>query len=237
MSNLPLQSTPAPPVPSSPSSGGEDHPALVRLLDRPIDEETLRLNSAHAARPLERRRTENTALAVFRLGDELIALPAAVLRHVDPPAPVQPIPHRRSAALRGLAAVRGELLPCIDLRVVLGLPPAAITEASEARRERRMVVLRGGGAGDRASSDGWALEVDAVLGVERFERASLRAAPATVRHALDACTAGLVDAGTLGESQSATHASGGSPDHPAEHRTISVLDADLLLVRFKAALA
>ncbi|SOY67739.1 signal transducer, CheW-like protein [Cupriavidus taiwanensis] len=113
-----------------------------------------------------------TALAclVFRIGDEWLALPTAALGEVTAPCPVHSLPHRRDAAVLGLAAVRGNLLACLSL--------AHLFDAGAARAEpdaagSRFLVLGQG----RAAI---ALPVAEVSGIVRVQRAALLPLPATL---------------------------------------------------------
>lgn len=174
--------------------------AVVRLLDRPIDPADLVAWSELAARPRETRTARHAAFVIFRLGAELLGLPVGIVRRVQPAAAVRAVPHRTNDVLRGVCNVRGQLVPAADLRRLLGLPPpappsapAGATSSGAAPPERRMLVLDATGGRAGAPSEPWAVEVDGVLGVERVDPATVRPAPTTVDHALDAATEGLVD--------------------------------------------
>jgi hypothetical protein len=88
---------------------------------------------------------------VFRVGDEWLALPTATLGEVTAPALVHSLPHRRHAALIGVAAVRGALLTCISLALLFGesAEPTEPTEPTEsngrggqdAQRAARFLIL------------------------------------------------------------------------------------------------
>lgn len=170
--------------PRSASDGGRtDLRSLHALLDRPLDAATLDANGEAAAAIAVRGATKLRTVVVFALGEELLAMPAAGLRRADQPSVVRPVPHRRVGHLRGLCAIRGEVALCIDLRVVLEMPPAPETppeahpqahpEAQRRSPTRRMLLL-----GDAGRA--WAVEVDALLGVHSLDVEALRPPPATV---------------------------------------------------------
>lgn len=125
-----------------------------RFLDAPspsgyLDEWTTRL----AARD-DTREGEETSVLVFRLGDEWLALPVAVLVEVTRPRPLHRIPHR-GGLLAGLANIRGELHLCVRLDLILG----AATPDSDPEL-RRLVVIR-------RETEGWVFAADEVDQVHR----------------------------------------------------------------------
>ncbi|SOZ39004.1 chemotaxis protein CheW [Cupriavidus neocaledonicus] len=110
------------------------------------------------------------ACLVFRIGDEWLALPTAALGEVTAPCPVHALPHRRDAAVLGLAAVRGNLLACLSL--------AHLFDTGAARAEpdaagSRFLILGQG----RAAI---ALPVAEIAGIVRVRRAALQPLPATL---------------------------------------------------------
>ena len=81
-----------------------------RLLDRPpsaaqIEDWQQRLTAKDL--PADDART---AVVVFRIGTEWLALPTALLREVIDPVPAHRVPHRRDPRFAGLVNVRGELM-------------------------------------------------------------------------------------------------------------------------------
>jgi len=121
--------------------------------------------------PLADRR-DGQSLLIFRIGDEWLALPAAALGEVTAPAPVHSLPHRRHAALLGVAAVRGTLLTCISLALLFGDAPQADGNPPAAR----FLIL---GQGRNAI----ALPVAEVAGVENVPRSALLPLPSTLARA------------------------------------------------------
>jgi len=194
--------------PATSSTGPIDRTdAILRLLDRPIDPGELDAGAELAALPAEARTRKAVRYLLFRLGDEVAALPAKALRRVTHTARAVPIPHRTSGVLRGVCNIRGELVLCADLHRLLGLPPRS--EESAAAETRRMVVLG-------PAENSWAFEVDALMGVESADPTAFLAPPLTVKHAITDFTSGVTSIGD---------------------RTITVLDSDRVLAGFKAGLA
>ncbi|HSN93026.1 MAG TPA: chemotaxis protein CheW [Anaeromyxobacteraceae bacterium] len=105
-------------------------------------------------------------LCTFRVGGEDYALDIMRVREIIPPLPVTPVP-RAPAFVEGVAHLRGEVLPVVDVRKRFGLPAEPPT-----RRTRFLVVV----VGRRRL----ALVVDEVCEVLRVRRSELRPAPALV---------------------------------------------------------
>ena len=144
------------------------------------------------------RQQAGESCVVFRVGDEWLALPTAVLGEVTSPAPVHSLPHRRHAALIGVAAVRGALLTCISLALLFG--ESGSQDTHDGQRAARFLIL---GQGRNAI----ALPVSEVAGVERVSHDALLPLPATLARAsarytrslfeLNGHSVGLLDADLL----------------------------------------
>ena len=95
------------------------------------------------------------AVLFARAGERLVALPLEQLMEVVDPGPAVPVP-AREPALRGLATIRGRLVPLVHLGALLsgGRCPSAATETA-------VVIAVGGRA--------LCLEVEAVEEVSRGE--------------------------------------------------------------------
>ncbi len=184
--------------------------ALLRLLDRPVSAADLAAGAELAARPAEARGAATIGLLLFGIGRETAALPAKLLRRVTLPARVIPIPHRSSGVLRGMCNILGELVLCADLHHLLGLPaPGEAAAQGEPAGSRRMIVIG-------PAHDCWAFEVDALIGVERFDPGNLRPPPVTVEYALGSFTSGV------GE---------------IDGRCVTVLDGERILAGIRAGIA
>lgn len=116
-------------------------------------------------------RAAGQSLLIFRVADEWLALPTAALGEVTAPAPVHSLPHRRHAALIGVAPVRGTLLTCVSLALLFG----AAAEADRAQATRFLILGQGRNA--------IALPVAEVAGVEHVARGALLPLPATLTRA------------------------------------------------------
>ena len=143
------------------------------LLNRPAPAAYLADWTAHAAAPKALEQRGGRTAVVFRLGAELLAFPASIVKEVVEPRPVHTLPHRRGTAVLGLINVRGELLVCVDLPQALGFEATA---AGDAQSKARLVVLR-------RENLTLACPVHEVIGVHRFVDADVQNVPATVAKA------------------------------------------------------
>ncbi len=195
---------------TEPESAAARAGAMLRLLDRPVSDDDLALGARRAAQEVDTRARATVGVLIFRLDDEMLAVPAKSLRRVTTYARPSSIPHRRSGVLKGVCSVRGELVLCADLRRLLGLTPRATPQSppETGGDARRMVVI-----GPPEAS--WVFEVDSLVGIERIDTALLLAPPVTVEHALGAFVAGLAD---------------------TEHGRVTVLDEKRVLSGLEAGL-
>lgn len=175
--------------------------ALLDMLDAGalVDPATLDIDLAQATHA---DRAASRSCVVFRVGDEWLALPTAVLGEIAAPARVHSLPHRRHVALMGVAAVRGALLTCVSLAQLFGdsRGGAETQPKADAGRAARFLIL---GQGRNAM----ALPVAEVTGVLQVPHAALLPLPATLARASAHYTEALF-----------AH----------EGHTVGLLDADLL---------
>jgi chemotaxis-related protein WspD len=123
---------------------------------------------------------------IFRLGDEWFALATAVFQEVAENRVLRSLPHRGGGLLRGLVNVRGDILLCVALEVLL-CPD----------QERVAPRTPGGGVlpqllvcnreGDRI-----AFPVHEVSGVFRYNDEDLRPVPSTLARAAGTFTTGML---------------------------------------------
>ncbi|WP_370564757.1 chemotaxis protein CheW [Cupriavidus sp. UME77] len=193
--------------------------AALTLLDNlPTGE--VSLPDGHAGHANTAARGPAMSCLVFRIGDEWLALPAGALALVTAPCPVHSLPHRRHAAVLGLASVRGNLLVCISLARLLGQDPAA-GAASNAAANAAANAKGSAGHGARLLVLGQgrtaiALPVDEVTGIERIAEADLQPLPTTLSRASAHYTRALLKSG---------------------QRTVGLLDPALLQQALKRSLA
>jgi chemotaxis-related protein WspD len=181
--------------------------SLSRLLDREVSEDYLREWTAHVA--LEKNVVEvgTKSVVIFRLATEWLALPTGMFQEVAEKCTLRTLPHHRGGILSGLVNVRGELLLCVSLEVLLGLEKAAEVQKRISLGRLLICNSRGGRL---------AFPVSEVHGVHRYHPGDLRDAPATLARA-----AGVYIVGVL----------------PWKDRTVGCLDDELLLYALDKGLA
>lgn len=179
--------------------------AVARLLERPQSREDLAEAAARLARDAAQRQRAGAGAFVFRLGEEWLGLPTALIDEVLELRAVHRLPHRRDAVLRGVVNVRGRLTVCVALPALLqtGAAAAAVAGAAPAASKpaRRLVVLA-------APEGALAFEADEVHGNHRYDTDEVRPVPSTVAHAVARFATGVL---------------------PWNERRIGLLDAGLLL--------
>jgi chemotaxis-related protein WspD len=125
------------------------------LFDRPMPpgyrDELVGLEAESVVGPSARR----GSILLFQLGELRLALPTHVASAVAPVLHIARIPHRSGTVLLGVAAFRGEILPCCSLSRILDLPVSTEQVATAGRT----LIL------DESSGRRWAVPIDGVLGV------------------------------------------------------------------------
>ncbi len=152
-------------------------PVYARIGRNLLDREVPALSSP--VRDATRRTAQEStqSVIVFRAGAEWLALPTSLAREVVIAPAAHRVPHRNDPRFRGLVNVRGELLPMVDMRVMLGAAESSADggAASGAKEPRpRLLVL------ERDASS-WALGIDAIDDIHRIAPSALRPPPVTVQ--------------------------------------------------------
>jgi chemotaxis signal transduction protein len=191
--------------------------AARTLLDAPAPAGFRRTATEHFTRPAQSEPgyalgAGTQSVIVFRLHAEWYAIRTAACLEIADRRPIHSLPHRRDGVVLGVANVRGGLLVCVSLAVILGT--AARPEAAAAPEGRRAAVPRLLVA--RATAGAVVFPVDEVRGMERFRAQDLKAVPATLAQAQSAYTRALM---------------------PLGDRTIGLLDEQLLFYTVERALA
>lgn len=106
------------------------------------------------------------ALMVFRIGEEILALPLQLLQEVTPPCGIHSVPHRSNGCFLGLVNIRGEILLAASLRKLLDLPQDAGPPAAGSR----MAVTAAG-------ENQWVIAIDEVLGIHLCNAEELQPPP------------------------------------------------------------
>ena len=93
----------------------------AELLDGDLPASHLAEWTRHFAQPKLAAEDETRSIVIFRVAAEWLALPTSVVMEVANLLPVHSLPHRQNGAVLGLASVRGELLVCVSLGLVVGV--------------------------------------------------------------------------------------------------------------------
>lgn len=113
--------------------------------------------------PTRKKDEARVQLCTFRIGGEDYAIDIMRVREIIHPLPITPVP-RAPAFVEGVVRLRGEVIPVLDVRRRLGVPPAPLS------RKGRFLVVNV--AGRRIG-----LVVDEVCEVLRMPRSDIRPAP------------------------------------------------------------
>ena len=191
--------------------------AARTLLDVPAPAGSGQIATEHFARPAQTESgyavsADTESVIVFRLRAEWYAIRTAVCLEIADLRPIHSLPHRRDGAVLGVANLRGGLLACISLAVILGVtvgPEAIPTQAQRRAAVPRLLVARG-------TAGAVVFPVDEVQGMERFRARDLKEVPATVARAQATYTRALM---ALGD------------------RTVGLLDEQLLFYKVERSLA
>lgn len=112
-------------------------------------------------------RSPSDLFVLFTLDNLVFALPVSHVLEVLRPLQVEPVPGTPEV-VSGMSIIRGEPTPVLNLRRLVGAPPAPSSRVLVVRADGRRV----------------ALEVDAVIGAERIARGTLEGSPPLVSRAV-----------------------------------------------------
>jgi chemotaxis-related protein WspD len=160
--------------------------AARSLLDRPVPADYVAAWSRHFAEAKVAGKAGTRSAVVFRLRSEWFALATRLFEEITETRPVHSLPHQRSRSVLGLVNVRGELIICVSIARLLGLPETAPGDAEPGRLARaRLLVIR-------HDSGPIAFPVDEVQPTFRFDESGLKNVPATIAKAGSHYTIGLL---------------------------------------------
>lgn len=146
------------------------------LYDRGIPPETLEEWTVLYSSAKKDEVQGDLPVVVFRLKKEWLALKASFFQEATELHPVHIIPLRSNKVFRGLVNINGELIPCISVVDIIGLPDEDV-DVSTRKVYRRMCVLNNGG-------ERFAIPVDEVRGIRRIVSDTLLNPPATIAKSL-----------------------------------------------------
>jgi len=159
--------------------------AAADLLDRDIPDNYLDARTGDFADAVETATRGVKSVVIFRVENEWLALATTLLNEICDLRTVHSLPHQRNPAVLGIVNVRGELLVCISLTVLLGAGKTSPQPGRDCLARTRLLV---------ASRNGERLvfPVDEVQGIHRFDPSQLGDAPATVARAASAYTRSML---------------------------------------------
>ena len=130
-------------------------------------------------------RAADTFMAIiFRVSDELFALPVGVLQEVTPPCVIHRLPHRSNDLFLGLVNIRGEILLCASLGHLLGVETVTKQPLNGVTEQRMLVVGKNGK---------WVFPVDEVHRIYRFHLNEFKATPVVLAKLPETYTQGIID--------------------------------------------
>lgn len=130
-----------------------------------------------------RTTTRSISTLVFRISAEWLAIEAAHVGEVAAVRPAHRIAHRTGGVLEGLVNIRGQLLLQVSLHKLLHLDGGTILKP-----QPRLVVLERDGVS-------WVVQVDEILGVQRFSTTDISPVPVTVAQGMARVSRGLISLG------------------------------------------
>lgn len=129
------------------------------------------------------------SILVFTVGAERFGLATRDCVEVVENRPIHSLPHMRSNAVLGLANIRGALLICLSLMVILQVSPAAPGKgAGRAAGAKRLLVMA-------CEGGSLALPVDEVHGIVRYRTSDLLAVPTNLTQSATRHTHGVLETG------------------------------------------
>ncbi|PFH12148.1 chemotaxis-related protein WspD [Collimonas sp. PA-H2] len=117
--------------------------AAAELLDR-LQVDQMTDGWSEHAEPAQEQRTDLSSWLLFRIGEEWLALPTALLEEITELRGIHGLPHRKNAVVLGITNIRGALVTCVSLAAMLGIV-ADGTAAARQELLRRMLIVRRNG--------------------------------------------------------------------------------------------
>ncbi|HAC65774.1 MAG TPA: chemotaxis protein CheW [Cyanothece sp. UBA12306] len=150
--------------------------------------------SDSALQTTKTKSNEILCLTIFRVGQEWLALPVSVIKEITPCCPVHILPHRSNHVFLGIVNIRGEILMCISLKDLLGLPDTqesfikkgkSLTKAETSSINpvvyQRMIVIE-------IQENRWVFPVDEISDIHRLTPEQLGNTPVVISKTPDTYT-------------------------------------------------
>jgi chemotaxis-related protein WspD len=173
----------------------KDRSAAAQLLDRDIPVDYLREWAGILAAEQRAVETKSESILVFKIRSEWCGLATTAVDEVTEVGVIRRLPHRAGSLVRGIVSLRGEVLVCVALDVLLSLEKQEKVHAQESRTTQSRLIICHSYTGRLA------FVADEVHGVERYVPRDLRQTPATVSKSGNLYTAGILpwkDRDTIG---------------------------------------
>lgn len=158
------------------------------LLTRPIPEDYQEYWTALLAKKVAKKNSDSLSIVVFRLGDEWLGLPTKLIKEISEMRPVHGIPNSKSAVVKGLVNIRGELKLWVSMGVLLAVDKGEADGVNLSRKSflERLVIL---------SKDGeqFVFPVSEIIGTHRIWKDSIRDVPSTAANSMYSHLAGLFE--------------------------------------------
>jgi chemotaxis-related protein WspD len=147
--------------------------AAAVLLDRELPQDYVSERSQSFSEKKQEQTRATQAVLIFRIASEWLALPASCGVEVAASRPIHSLPGQDGGVVLGLLNVRGELLVCVSLHRLLGLPLAEPTQVKPSPTAcPRLLVVQGEGGR-------LVIPVDEMHGLYRFHPSQLSEVPMT----------------------------------------------------------
>jgi chemotaxis-related protein WspD len=151
--------------------------AAAELLRSAPADGSLAERTRHFEKPKAADERDAASAVIFRVAEEWLALPTAVVDEIAPPRAMHSLPNRPKGVVLGVTNLHGELVLAVSLASILGLARTPNASQADARAELpRLMILR-------RDTVRVACPVDAVHGVHRYQPAALKEIPATLAKA------------------------------------------------------
>lgn len=159
------------------------------LLARPIPPEYQEYWTTLLAKDEAVKSGDSLSIVVFRLGDEWLGLPTKVIKEISEIRPVHSIPNSKSAVVKGLVNVRGELKLWVSMGTLLSVDKGEMNKDKIGLRKNfleRLVILSRNG-------EQFVFPVSEIIGTHRIWKERIRDVPSTAANSVYSHLAGLFE--------------------------------------------
>jgi chemotaxis-related protein WspD len=155
------------------------------LFERPVPSDWLEEWTESFAEEKAAETAGTVSVVICRVGEEWLALTAVRFLRIMNTRHIHTVPLRSGPVFLGLANIDGELVPCMSLSRIIGLPEAE-RETGNSVNRMALVELKG---------EHFALLADEIMEVRRIVPSEIGDAPLTVLKSASALTAGVFSIG------------------------------------------